>query len=70
LNTRSKIQIKLAIETLLDESIIRWDESQGRILFGKVVLLSIFRVVSFPFGALCVSGQIFFGRVVRLRVSW
>jgi hypothetical protein len=64
LNTGSKIQVKLTTETLLDESVICRDQSQSRVLLGKIVLLSIFRVVSFPFGALCVGRQVFFGRII------
>jgi len=55
LDTWSEIEVKLATEAVLDKAVIRRNEPQRRVFLRKVIFLSIFRVLSFPLGALCIS---------------
>jgi hypothetical protein len=65
----SKVEVELAIKSILDESVIRGYQSQRGVFLWKVIAFSVFRIQGFPLRTLSLGREVLFWRVVRLGVG-
>lgn len=66
----SKIKIQTSLESLVDALVVSWDETEGVVLLGQVVLVAIFWFLLFPFLSFLVCWEVLGRWVVRLVVGW